>query len=73
MVKHSGDPVIAGLRCRTSSGELTSWTSYWCRKDCVTMVNQAFVEFKEVQVSDFDVLWGVGGLEIFHFFCLKTI
>ena len=37
------------------------------------MVIQAFVEFWEVQVSDFDVLWGVGGLEIFHFFCLKTI
>ena len=63
MVRHSGDPVIAGLRCRTSSGEMTNWTSYWCRKDCVTMVIQAFVEFKEVQVSDFDVFLGVGGLE----------
>ena len=60
MVRHSGDPVIAGLRCRTSSGEMTNWTSYWCRKDCVTMVIQAFVEFKEVQVSDFDVSWGWG-------------
>ena len=24
------------------------------------MAIQAFVEFKEVQVSDFDVFWGVG-------------
>ena len=63
MVRHSGDPVIAGLRCRTSSGEMTYWTSYWFRKDCVTMAIQAFVEFKEVQVSDFDVFLGVGGLE----------